>query len=119
MQYIDALLFSSLLLLTIPTTGFISWFLSIEGIPDKYTVIGGCVILIGIALITYSEHYRGKVSQQVLDSTSESDIQLSELKKMETPSSPLSIASALQISSPLQYSQLQQVDADDEEGQQH
>jgi hypothetical protein len=119
MQYIDALLFSSLLLLTIPTTGFLSWFLGIEDIPDKYTMIGGSVLLIGIGLITYSEHHRGEERARCetlneTDATFDGEIQLPELKKRDLSSSPLSIASVLQAASPLQYSQLHQVDEDEE-----
>ena len=67
MQFIDPLLFSSLLLLTIPTTGVVSWVIGIEGIPDWYTIIGGSVIITGIGLITYSEQKRSQAENNKLE----------------------------------------------------
>jgi hypothetical protein len=111
MQYIDALLFSSLLLLTIPTTGFVSWFLGIEGVPDKYTIIGGSILLVGIGLITYSEHQRnsGKLNlpPKLVDTMDEDP-------KISSPPSPHSIVAMIQMTPiPTQYHRLQQVEEDD------
>lgn len=114
MQYIDPLLFSSLLLVTIPTTGFLSWALGIEGIPDKFTIIGGSVMLIGIGLITYSEHQRGKHTlppSTALDSGMPPDERSSSASSKYSPQSPHSITSLIQLTSP-QYSRLQQNDDD-------
>ncbi len=136
MQYIDPLLFSSLLLLTIPTTGTLSWLLGIENIPDLWTVSGGSVIISGIAMITYSEHQRSKEREKTAgsekdDQQNEKEIGIElEHAKMKydreigkrsntmnvslsrSPQSPLSISSYL--SSSPQYSPVEQ--ADDEEG---
>lgn len=64
MQYIHPLVFSSTLLLTPPVTGFLSWMMNIEGAPDKFTWIGGFVILLGIAMIQYSEHRRKLATEE-------------------------------------------------------
>jgi hypothetical protein len=112
MQYIDALLFSSLLLLTIPTTGFVSWFLGIEGVPDKYTVIGGSILLVGIGLITYSEHQRNLKLSEPIKNLAES---MEEDCKISSPGSPHSIVALIQMTPvPTQYHRLQQVEEEED-----
>lgn len=113
MQYIDPLLFSALLLVSTPTTGFLSWLFGIEGVPDKYTIIGGSILLTGIGLITYSEHKR---HQATTTENKEIEIKSSiqDHSKNNIPNSPLSITSLIQLTPTpsSKYNKLQQDEED-------
>jgi hypothetical protein len=57
-QYINPLVFSSVILVDPAVTGLIAYVAGIEGIPDSLTIAGGCVVIGGVLLITVGESDR-------------------------------------------------------------
>ena len=56
MNYINPLVFSCVLLVDPAVTGFISFLIGVEGIPDFFTITGGLIVVAGVALVTVGEH---------------------------------------------------------------
>lgn len=133
MQFIDPLLFSSLLLLTIPSTGFVSWFFGIEDIPDIYTILGGSILLIGIGMITYGEQKRSNNEKNLnnnltndneineiemnnkMNKNSEKERTISLSQSFTSLASPISITGLLNNKIEQKYSQIHQEDVEDVE----
>lgn len=58
MNYIQPLVFSCVLLVDPAVTGIISWVMGIEEMPDVFTILGGCIVIGGVFLVTYGEHHK-------------------------------------------------------------
>jgi len=63
MQFISPLVFSCVLLVDPAVTGLISWLIGVEGLPDVFTICGGFIVVLGVALVTVGEHSNSLRSQ--------------------------------------------------------
>lgn len=76
MQYIPPLVFSSVTLIDPAVTAFISWAAGIENLPGLFSWLGGCVVVSGVAVISYGERQRTSIEdkeQSEASKTSEDD----------------------------------------------
>lgn len=64
-NFIPPLVFSCVLLVDPAVTGVISWFMGIEAWPDVFTILGGLIVVGGVALVTYGEHLKEGVRVRV------------------------------------------------------
>ena len=56
--HLSPLVFASCLLMDPAVTGLISWAVSVEDIPKTFTILGGAVVVAGVALVIFGEHQR-------------------------------------------------------------
>eukprot|EP00455_Lapot_gusevi_P027654 TRINITY_DN2935_c0_g2_i2.p1 TRINITY_DN2935_c0_g2~~TRINITY_DN2935_c0_g2_i2.p1 ORF type:complete len:244 (-),score=31.10 TRINITY_DN2935_c0_g2_i2:65-796(-) len=64
-KYMNPVIFSTIQLADPAITGWISWTAGLEGLPGKYTMIGGLIVTVGILFVIIFEHRR-KVAMESL-----------------------------------------------------
>lgn len=78
MNYIAPLVFSCVLLVDPAVTGVISWLMGLEAVPDAFTILGGVIVVGGVALVTYGEHLKEEKKKAEVENRSFEMVSLQE-----------------------------------------